>query len=87
MDPTRLDDYVALSYCWGGDQAVKTTKATLEKHKTGIPIYSLPATIRDAITVTRRVGIGFLWVDSLCIIQDSPDQYGTNTCVAVMVRR
>ncbi|KAF3809524.1 hypothetical protein GCG54_00012808, partial [Colletotrichum gloeosporioides] len=58
-------NYVALSHCWGHHQPAKTTKATLD----------LPKTFQDAITVTRALGIDFIWVDSLCIIQDDPDDW------------
>jgi hypothetical protein len=50
---------------------VTTTRANLESHKRGILEASLPKTIRDAISVMRELGIRFLWVDALCIIQDS----------------
>jgi hypothetical protein len=65
-------EYVALSYCWGCDQVYMTTK---EKYKTsdGIIVYkNLPKTLQDAIKVTKELGYSFLWVDSLCIIQDCP---------------
>jgi hypothetical protein len=62
--------YAALSYCWGGDQAVKTTLATVNRHLAGIRIAQLGQTLQDAIKVARSLGICFLWVDSLCIVQD-----------------
>ncbi|KAI0333454.1 HET-domain-containing protein [Cubamyces sp. BRFM 1775] len=65
--------YAALSYVWGGDQPHRTTKANLSSYMTGIDPTNLPQTIRDAIYVTHKLGIGFLWIDSLCIIQDSPE--------------
>jgi hypothetical protein len=88
VDSTRLTDvvklrtvdldssqpYLTLSYVWGQDQATKTTLATIAKHESGIPIHSLPNTIRDAIEVTRYIGVNLLWVDSLCIVQDDPDE-------------
>ena len=64
-------DYVALSYCWGGSQPIVATIASLPKLEAGISIEELPQTIRDAVEVTRKLGFRFLWVDSLCIIQDS----------------
>ncbi|KAH7020597.1 heterokaryon incompatibility protein-domain-containing protein [Ilyonectria destructans] len=64
-------DYAALSYCWGKMQSQATTVANLESHMAGIPSRNLPRTICDAVTVARTLGISFLWVDSLCIIQDS----------------
>jgi hypothetical protein len=39
-----------------------------------IPFDSLPETIKDAIKVTRALGIQFLWVDALCIIQEGEDE-------------
>jgi hypothetical protein len=63
--------YVALSYCWGSSQKVMTTVRNLEKHKKRIKESSLPKTIRDAVRVTRSLGVRFLWVDALCIVQDS----------------
>ncbi|KAI8298360.1 hypothetical protein K4K59_002870 [Colletotrichum sp. SAR11_240] len=65
--------YVALSYCWGGDQRVKLRQANMDKWREGIPYESLPQTIKDAITVTMNFGVSHLWVDALCIIQDSDD--------------
>jgi hypothetical protein len=62
--------YTALSYCWGGDQDTKTTTSNVEGRKTEIGFDSLPQTLKDAITVTKELGIRFLWVDALCIIQN-----------------
>jgi hypothetical protein len=64
--------YVALSYCWGGPQDVITTLKTLERNIAGLDVSSLPQTIIDAIKTTRNLGLKYLWVDALCIIQDSP---------------
>jgi hypothetical protein len=61
--------YAALSYCWGKIPFVKTTPTNIESLMTSIPWNELPETVRDAITVTRRFQIRYLWVDSLCIIQ------------------
>ncbi|KAK5660285.1 hypothetical protein OQA88_12825 [Cercophora sp. LCS_1] len=62
--------YVALSYCWGGPQPASTTTKTLAVYAERIPVENQPRTIQDAIRVTRELGIRYLWVDSLCIIQD-----------------
>jgi len=64
-------EYVALSYCWGGPQPITTTLATLQSLRTGAEVAQFPQTIRDAIEVTRKLGFRFLWIDSICIIQDS----------------
>ncbi|KAI0655278.1 heterokaryon incompatibility protein-domain-containing protein [Cubamyces menziesii] len=66
--------YVALSYVWGEDQPQRTSEANLSSYITdGIDPAVLPQTLRDAIRVTHELGIDFLWADSLCIIQDSPE--------------
>lgn len=64
--------WVSLSYCWGISNTVKTIRANLQEHLEGIRLSELPKTIRDAVIVTRRLGLVYLWVDTLCIIQDSP---------------
>jgi hypothetical protein len=46
-----------------------TTQATLQDMKNGFLPQQAPGTFRDAITVVGRLGIQYLWVDSLCIIQ------------------
>ncbi|KAF4632319.1 hypothetical protein G7Y89_g5799 [Cudoniella acicularis] len=69
----ELQNYVALSYCWGTAQTLATTRENLATYKDEIPFERLPKTIKDAITITRDLGIQFLWVDVLCIVQDSLD--------------
>jgi hypothetical protein len=65
--------YIALSYCWGGPQTSQTTRANLEKYKSSMNFQSLPQTLKDAIVVTRELGYQYLWVDSICIVQDDED--------------
>ncbi|KAF5005053.1 hypothetical protein FDECE_8469 [Fusarium decemcellulare] len=67
--------YCALSYCWGKTRTIKTTKSTITKHKNSIRLQKLPATIRDAVLVTRYLGIRYLWVDAFCIIQDDANDW------------
>lgn len=64
--------WIALSYCWGKiDGTYRTTTQNIDYYKGRIPFEKLPRTIRDAVTVTRSLGVQYLWVDALCIIQDS----------------
>ncbi|KAH9850211.1 heterokaryon incompatibility protein-domain-containing protein, partial [Lenzites betulinus] len=65
--------YVALSYVWGQDQPHKTTKANLSAYTREMDPALLPPSIRDAIYVTPSLGLHLLWVDTLCIIQDSDE--------------
>lgn len=72
---TLIDDlpYATLSYCWGGDQEGKTLRANLPSRLQGFNLKDQPKTIQDAVTMTRALGIRFVWVDSLCIVQDDND--------------
>ncbi|KAH0541569.1 hypothetical protein FGG08_003981 [Glutinoglossum americanum] len=67
--------YLALSYCWGGTSGFKMTTSTFDTLKSGVPLRNLSKTIQDAIQITRKLGFRWLWVDSLCIIQDSTDDW------------
>ncbi|KAI0414525.1 heterokaryon incompatibility protein-domain-containing protein [Xylaria grammica] len=82
--PNGKTPYAALSYCWGGDQLHKTTRANAESRGSGISWGEIPQTIRDAIRVTTGVGLSYLWVDSFCIIQD--DEQGKLGEIAQMPR-
>jgi hypothetical protein len=62
--------YACLSYCWGGPQRVTLTKSSYERFLRGINVLELDQTLQDAVRVTRELGIEFLWIDALCIIQD-----------------
>ncbi|KAJ4403442.1 hypothetical protein N0V91_006494 [Didymella pomorum] len=63
-------DYICLSHCWGLAQIITTTKATLNERKRGIPWGLLSNTFQDAIVMTRTLGFRYIWIDSLCIVQD-----------------
>ncbi|KAF2792955.1 HET-domain-containing protein [Melanomma pulvis-pyrius CBS 109.77] len=67
----ELSSYAALSYCWGGDQAFKTTLETLAKYKVEIRPEALPQGLQDAIFVAAQLDLEYIWIDALCIIQDS----------------
>jgi hypothetical protein len=62
--------YVTLSYAWGKSPALKTTTDNLHEHCAGIPFTAFPKTLRDAISLTKRLGFKYLWIDALCIIQE-----------------
>lgn len=64
-------DYVALSHCWGGAISPLLTTETLAAFRKHIDLSILPANFRDAVIITRNLGIRYLWIDSLCIQQNS----------------
>ena len=69
--------YAALSYCWGTTQTVKTIKATIDAFHVALPTAKIPLTVVDAFTLTRQLGIRYLWVDALCIVQDDQADWET----------
>ncbi|KAF2627200.1 hypothetical protein BU25DRAFT_309307, partial [Macroventuria anomochaeta] len=72
----RLDEpYVTLSHRWGLDETSRTTLSNLEQRLLSFPAEELSPTMRDAITVVRGLGYHFLWIDALCIIQDSDEDW------------
>jgi Heterokaryon incompatibility protein (HET) len=73
--------YVALGHCWGGKLPLKTTTSNLNSHCRSIPLSNLPPTFRDAVLVTRAIGLQYLWIDALCIIQDSKDDWEAESLV------
>jgi len=77
LDPS--DDFTALSYRWGDTLALTTTKATLQSRMAGIEFNDLPRTLQDAVTVIRKLGLRYIWIDSLCIIQDSVEDWDTES--------
>jgi Heterokaryon incompatibility protein (HET) len=67
--------YAALSHCWGRVGHFTTTSASMASRKEGIQIEELPKTFQDAVEIVRRIGIRYLWIDSLCICQDDVDDW------------
>lgn len=67
--------YVTLSHCWGSAIFLKLTLQNIESLKAGMSRSTLPKTFRDAIYITQKLGVKYLWIDSLCIIQDSVDDW------------
>ena len=72
-------NYVALSHCWGACPLLTTSFRTLKQHRNQIPWDLLPRLFQDAVIVTRRLGLRFLWVDALCIVQDNRKDWETQS--------
>ncbi|KAF2269633.1 HET-domain-containing protein, partial [Lojkania enalia] len=70
--------WVALSHCWGRteeDAPWKLTKARVQQYTAEIPWNLMPRTFQEAIEISRALGERYLWIDSLCIIQDSKEDW------------
>jgi hypothetical protein len=72
--------YATLSYCWGrsGDEWLCNTH-NLDRYLCDIDRKSLPATILDCIVIAANLGIRYIWIDALCIIQDSDSDWATES--------
>ena len=73
MEEHDKSRYVALSYCWGGDQSNKLTEDNQDLYKKNIPWETLPKTIQDAAKTVQALGFRYIWIDSMCIVQDSKE--------------
>jgi len=68
--------YLTLSHSWGGLQGIiKLTSANMDMLKENIRPESLPKSFQDAVRIARFLGVRYLWIDSLCIIQDSKEDW------------
>ncbi|KAL8387869.1 hypothetical protein RB595_009614 [Gaeumannomyces hyphopodioides] len=72
---TATPQYAALSYCWGpaakAKTQLKTTPSTLGERMSGIDSEHMTPVLSDAVAATKALGIRYLWVDALCILQGS----------------
>lgn len=68
-EPGDSLQYMALSHPWGKPPHFCTFIENLEEYKCKIDFEKLPTTFQDAIKITRRLDIQYLWIDSICIIQ------------------
>lgn len=75
----RSGQWVTLSYCWGGTEPLKTTSETMAKHEEALLMVNLPPLFQDAVVIARRLKYRYLWIDSLCIIQDSESDWQTES--------
>ncbi|CEF74560.1 unnamed protein product [Fusarium graminearum] len=67
--------YMTLSHCWGNSHFIKLQSSNLDEFRQTISWESLPQTFKDAIRVARHLESQYLWIDSLCIMQDSLDDW------------
>lgn len=67
--------YVALSHCWGGQIELKLERKTNDAFRGGLAISKLAKNFQDAMEIAGSLGIRYLWIDCLCIIQDSTSDW------------
>lgn len=67
--------YIALSHCWGGQIELKLERKTNDAFRGGLAISKLAKNFQDAMKIAQNLGIRYLWIDCLCIIQDSTSDW------------
>ncbi|KAK3684335.1 heterokaryon incompatibility protein-domain-containing protein [Podospora appendiculata] len=67
--------YLCLSHCWGTKDALVTTTANIHKHYDQLSWSALPRTYQDTICMARMLAVPYIWIDSLCIVQDDENDW------------
>ncbi|KAF4633101.1 hypothetical protein G7Y89_g5025 [Cudoniella acicularis] len=67
--------YMTLSHCWGTIPTLTLTAKSYVVLRSGLHLGLLPKTFRDAMIISYRLGCNYVWIDSLCIIQDSQEDW------------
>lgn len=68
-------EYLTLSHMWGDQKFLTVTSANHDQFLHQVPLQSLSQTFQDALQVTIELGFQYLWIDSLCILQDDQDDW------------
>ena len=74
-DMEKSPCYLTISHCWGNVERFKLMKDNLDMLRRGVPVHKLCKNFQDAIYITRQLGYKYLWIDSLCIIQDDEEDW------------
>ncbi|KAI1092051.1 HET-domain-containing protein [Rostrohypoxylon terebratum] len=88
FDPAER--YVTLSHCWGPEPAegkLQLVASTISSLSSGIPVNSLPKTFRHAFEIAERLHVRHIWIDRLCIIQDSKEDWRSESATMQTVYR
>ncbi|KAG4439747.1 hypothetical protein IFR05_004769 [Cadophora sp. M221] len=71
----RGTKYATLSHCWGHSMHTRLLSSNLTSFRKKLPWGDMSKLFREAFTVTRFLGLRYLWIDSLCIVQDSAEDW------------
>ncbi|KAH7303219.1 heterokaryon incompatibility protein-domain-containing protein [Stachybotrys elegans] len=77
---SEVPQYAALSYCWGDSPngkkpAYSSTTENEKARNTGFDEHTLPGVLKDAMAITRGLSLPYLWIDAICILQDSQEDW------------
>ncbi|CAH0045699.1 unnamed protein product [Clonostachys solani] len=68
-------EFATLSHCWGRNPIITLRQDNISQFQHSITMTALPLVFQQAIYVARKLGFAYLWIDSLCIIQDSEEDW------------
>lgn len=77
--------YATLSHCWGSSTFETLNSTNVEELKQRVPSRFLVKTFADAIQIARNLGLNYLWIDSLCIIQDNSQDWEVEASIMASV--
>ena len=72
---SKTQRYVTLSHCWGDALPIRLLSSNIDRYKYEIPSDIVPPSFQDATAITKALGISYLWIDALCILQDSSEEW------------
>lgn len=72
-EQTIKEPYATLSHCWGKERFTVLTPTTMSMFRKGMAVDTFLPTFRDAMLTTQKLGISYIWIDCLCIIQGTSD--------------
>lgn len=81
--------YIALSYRWPDEfpDEAKSTRSTVPSHMKGLNVSILPLSFNDLFQVAAGLKIQYVWIDSLCIIQDDPEDWNREAALMSQIYR
>ncbi|KAK0113949.1 hypothetical protein ONS96_014798 [Cadophora gregata f. sp. sojae] len=71
----KVAPYVALSHCWGPKPLIRLLDSNIEEMQKNVPWNKLSKTFQDSITIAWKLGFRYIWIDALCILQDSRNDW------------
>ena len=74
-DPEDTYKYIALSHSWAQSKPLKTDRHNYLEHKDEIPWNKLSTVYQDTLSLAKSLAVSYVWIDSLCIIQQDPEEW------------
>lgn len=71
--------YATLCHCWGTAPVIQSTNSSITNFMQSIPFEILSRTFQDVIQITEALNLRYIWIDSLCIIQDDPADWNQDS--------